>query len=77
VELEPATQVVMKIKEIGAFPATVLQRTPDGILLALGLENAQYQALLRRLYAAGNVPSVTATRLSAIIGDATARIMNR
>ncbi len=77
VELEPAAQVVMKIKEIGDFPATVLQRTPDGALLALGLEDAQYQALLRRLYAAGNVPSVTATRLSAIIGDATARIIDR
>jgi cellulose synthase (UDP-forming) len=75
IHLDPASRVLMKIKDIGDFPATVLNSTSDGALLSLSLEDEQYQALLRRLYAAGDVPSVTATRLSAIIGDATSRII--
>lgn len=75
IQLEPAARVTMRIKDIGDFPTTVLESTSDGALLSLSLEDAQYQALLRRLYAGGNVPSVTATRMSAILSDATARII--
>lgn len=77
IELQLAARVVMKIKDIGDFPATVLEATSDGALLSLDLQAEQYKALLRRLYTAGDVPSVTATRLSAIIGDAIARIIKR
>jgi cellulose synthase (UDP-forming) len=75
IQLEPGSRLSMKIKDIGNFPAIVLQSTTDGALLSLSLKDDQYEALLRRLYAGGDVPSVTATRLSAIIGDATARII--
>lgn len=75
IQLEPAARVIMRIKDIGDFPTTVLESTSDGALLSLSLEDAQYQALLRRLYAGGDVPSVTTTRMSAILSDATARII--
>lgn len=75
IQLEPASRVTMRIKDIGDFPTTVLESTSDGALLSLSLEDAQYQALLRRLYAGGDVPSVKATRMSAILSDATARII--
>ncbi|MFB4375932.1 glycosyltransferase [Agrobacterium sp. CR_3] len=68
-----ATQIIMKLKEIGDFTATVLDRTDDGLVVALGLDETQYQLLLKRLYAGGSVPSVTSTRLSAIIKDVTTR----
>eukprot|EP00913_Durusdinium_trenchii_P004227 g3919.t1 len=77
VDLGPASRVIMKIKEIGDFPATVLEPTSDGAVVSLGLKEDQYQALLRRLYAGGDVPSVTATRLSAILRDTTARLTRR
>jgi cellulose synthase (UDP-forming) len=69
-----STQITMRIGGIGDFPATVLARGEDGVVVSLGLNETQYQILLKRLYAQGNVPSVTSTRLSAIVKDATARL---
>lgn len=48
-----ATQIIMKLKEIGDFTATVRDRTDDGLVVALGLDETQYQLLLKRLYAGG------------------------
>lgn len=73
--LKIAQKVTIKIRELGDVEATVLEATSDGAVIALSPDNEQYQKLLQRLYAGGNVPSVTGTRLSAILQDAAKRLL--
>ncbi|TDK31725.1 glycosyltransferase [Rhizobium deserti] len=75
--LLPGTRIAIKIRNVGRMDAIVLQATSDGGVLSLDIDPKQYEALLRRLYAEGNVPSVTRTRLSAIMTDAVARLGRR
>ena len=67
----------IKIRGVGVIPATVIEGTVDGGVLSLSMQPDQYDALLRRLYAEGNVPSVTSTRLGGILGDGVARLVRR
>ena len=76
-DLKIAQKLTIRIRELGDVEATVLEATSDGAVVALSPEPQQYQLLLRRLYAGGSVPSVTATRLSAILADAATRVVRR
>ncbi|MCA1968659.1 MAG: Curdlan synthase, partial [Rhizobium sp.] len=77
VQLLPGAAVELKIRDIGDMQAFVLETTGDGAVLSLELDEHQYEALLRRLYAQGAVPSVTSTRLSAVLGEALSRLERR
>jgi cellulose synthase (UDP-forming) len=68
VPLQPGARLEIKFRDLGDMPAHVLEVRGDGSLLSLELSDAQYELLLKRLYAEGLVPSITSTRLSAIIG---------
>ena len=59
----------IKFRDLGDMPAHVLDARGDGSLLSLNLSDMQYERLLKRLYVEGVVPSITSTRLSAIIGS--------
>lgn len=74
VRLTPGEEIEMKLRGLGAMSAFVLQATSDGAILSLKLGSHQYEALLRRLYTQGSVPSVTSTRLSAVLGAALSRL---
>lgn len=65
--LKVGAPLEIKFRDLGDMPAHVLEARGDGSLLSLNLSEAQYELLLKRLYVEGVVPSVTATRLSAII----------
>jgi len=67
--------VSLIISDIGDVQAQVLEKTADGGVLSLQLSPTQREALLRRLYAAGDVPSVTKTRIGALIRDAVGRFV--
>ncbi|MBW9115571.1 glycosyltransferase [Rhizobium cauense] len=71
--LAVGTAVSVSVRQIGEIKAYVIQSTTDGGILSLELDEAQHDALLRRLYSEGDVPSVTRTRASALIRDAIAR----
>lgn len=73
-ELPIGTPIEIRIRSVGDMSAQVLDTTSDGVLLSLAPDPQSYEALLRRLYAEGSVPSVTSTRLSAILGDAVGRL---
>ncbi|WP_075293212.1 glycosyltransferase [Pararhizobium arenae] len=73
--LNTAQKLTIKIRDVGEVEATVFEITSDGAVIGLSPEPQQYQMLLQRLYAGGNVPSVTATRLSAILQDAAKRVV--
>lgn len=77
VQLLPGAAVELKIRDIGDMKAFVLETTGDGAILSLELDEHQYEALLRRLYTQGAVPSVTSTRLSAVLGEALSRLERR
>jgi cellulose synthase (UDP-forming) len=66
--------IELRIRDLGDMKAFVLEATNDGGVLSLELAAHQYEALLRRLYTQGSVPSVTSTRLSAVLGAAVARL---
>ncbi len=72
-----AQTLTIKIRDLGEVNATVFELTNDGAVIGLSPEPQQYQLLLQKLYAGGNVPSVTATRLSAILQDAARRVVKR
>ncbi len=66
--LKPGAPLEIKFRDLGDMPAYVLEARGDGSVLSLKLSDAQYELLLKRLYVEGLVPSITSTRLSAIIG---------
>ncbi|HEV7436231.1 MAG TPA: glycosyltransferase [Pseudorhizobium sp.] len=74
IELATGTPIEIRVRGVGDMSAQVLETTRDGALLSLAPDPQHYEALLRRLYAEGSVPSVTSTRLSAILGDAVGRL---
>ncbi|MGK9055491.1 hypothetical protein [Neorhizobium petrolearium] len=76
VDLSPGTEIVINIRKIGEVQAYVLEKTSDGARLSLELDPQQYDALLRRLYSEGDVPSVTKTRVGALARDAIGRLMS-
>ncbi|THV20970.1 glycosyltransferase [Peteryoungia ipomoeae] len=57
----------IKFRDLGDMHAHVLEAKGDGSLLSLNLSEQQYELLLKRLYVEGAVPSITSTRLSAIV----------
>lgn len=72
--LTPGAALEIKFRDLGDMPAHVLETRGDGSLLSLELSDAQYERLLKRLYVEGVVPSITSTRLSAIIGSVFRRV---
>ena len=74
VRLETGEEIELKLRDLGEMKAFVLQATSDGATLSLELDDHQYEALLRRLYTQGSVPSVTSTRLSAVLAAALHRL---
>lgn len=68
-DLLPGSRVEVLIRDVGGADAYVLEKTADGGVLSFELPQEKYDALLKRLYAEGNVPSVSRTRLVAIIRD--------
>ncbi|WP_165222314.1 glycosyltransferase family 2 protein [Affinirhizobium pseudoryzae] len=73
ITLRPGSEVRLIIRDVGDAEAFVLERTADGAVLSFELPQDQYEALLKRLYADGSVPSVGYTRLAAIVRDLFAR----
>lgn len=69
VTLQTGSAVLIALRGIGDISAFVIETTPDGGRLSLETTEVQYEALLRKLYAEGNAPGVTRTRISAIIHD--------
>lgn len=69
VSMKVGAPLEIKFRDLGDMPAHVLDATGDGSLLSLNLSDMQYERLLKRLYVEGVVPSITSTRLSAIIGS--------
>lgn len=67
--MKPGAPIEIKFRDLGDTPALVLEARGDGSLLSLHLSDTQYELLLKRLYVEGVVPSITSTRLSAIIGS--------
>lgn len=65
--LKAGAPLEIKFRDLGDMPAHVLEARGDGSLLSLSLSDAQYELLLKRLYVEGVVPSITSTRLSAIV----------
>lgn len=77
IELALGETIDIKIRGVGDMNALVLETTADGALLSLAPDPQMYESLLRRLYAEGSVPSITSTRLSAILGEAVGRMGQR
>jgi cellulose synthase (UDP-forming) len=75
VDLDAGMALSVVVADVGTIEAHVLEKTDDGAVLSLQLAAAQHEALLRRLYAAGDVPSVTKTRVGALIRDAIGRFV--
>lgn len=67
--LERNTVVEIAIRDVGLIAAKVSQLTEDGVILTFDVSSDQHESLLRRLYAEGQVPSVSAARLTSIIRD--------
>lgn len=65
--LKPGAPLEIKFRDLGDMPAHVLEAKGDGSLLSLELSDIQYELLLKRLYVEGVVPSITSTKLSAIV----------
>ncbi|WP_099867392.1 glycosyltransferase [Pararhizobium haloflavum] len=74
IRLAPGEEVLIAIRGVGDVEARVLNPTQDGARLALLPDAQQHEALLRRFYAEGDAPGVSATRLSAILRDAGRRL---
>lgn len=72
--LSPGAELSIAITNVGEVKARVIETRRDGAVLSLDLKPIQFDALLRRLYSQGEVPSVTRTRIRALVGDALARI---
>ncbi|MDR6759564.1 cellulose synthase (UDP-forming) [Mycoplana sp. BE70] len=75
--LDAGHRLEIKIRGVGVMPATVIESTADGGVLSLSMQPDQYDALLRRLYAEGSVPSITSTRMSGILSDGISRLIRR
>ncbi|MDQ0314557.1 glycosyltransferase [Amorphus orientalis] len=63
------TDLVVSIGEVGEVAATVVKSEDDGAILRLLPDETQREAIMNRLYAAGNAPGVTQTRLPGILPD--------
>lgn len=74
-QLDTGDELEIKIGGIGVVHATVIEEAADGGLLSLSVLPDQYEALLRRLYTEGSVPSVTSTRLGGILSDGVKRMI--
>ncbi|MBW6424942.1 glycosyltransferase [Rhizobium sp. XQZ8] len=74
-DLAAGIALSLVVADVGTIEAQVLETTDDGGVLSLQLVAAQHEALLRRLYAGGDVPSVTKTRIGALIRDAFGRFL--
>ena len=61
--------LVLSIAEVGEVSAIVVKSEPGGAIVRFALTDATRQALLQRLFGAGDAPNVVATRPYGLIGD--------
>ena len=77
IRFEVGTRGMIRIRDVGDVPATVISHEADGALLHLFPEPVAHDALLRRFYTEGAAPGITAARLSRILHDVAWRLSTR